>query len=219
MKSGKAQHPKVKHGHLLEYEKNELPDTDKMRTFVVTGATDGIGLYTAELLAKNAPNVKAPNARRVIGLHGRNAKKLSLAADKVKYEAPNDNFVLKTFCYDLSDIEKVKLFVADLMKTFDAGLELEYNYGRYGQLDCLINNAAIIDYEAEKAPKLVGADRWERTMMVNVIAPFFINYKLLTEYGGMQRIVTTTSGAMSDMKPKLAPSSVPFVANPWSAWK
>ena len=90
-----------------------------MRVFIVTGSTDGIGLYTAALLAKNAPKAIDPNVRRVIGLHGRSPDRLRMAADQVKYEAPNDNYVIKTFCYDLSDIEKVKLFIADIKKTFD----------------------------------------------------------------------------------------------------
>ena len=44
-----------------------------MRTFVVTGATDGIGLVTAKNLAKTAPKVAITNMKRFIGIHGRNA--------------------------------------------------------------------------------------------------------------------------------------------------
>ena len=42
--------PDLKSKCLAEYDEKEFPDTD-MRTFVVTGSTDGIGLYTALLLA------------------------------------------------------------------------------------------------------------------------------------------------------------------------
>ena len=106
-------------------------------------------------------------------------------------------------------------------KQFDPKFKVDYNCGCYGQLDCLVNNAGMIDYEAPNKPTIIGEDRWELTMMVNCIAPLFITYKLLTEYGGMQRVVTTTSSAMSDMAPKLANvKSVPFISNhPWSPWK
>ena len=42
------------------------------RTFLITGATDGIGLYTAKLLARNAPVVSNMKDKRVIAIHGRN---------------------------------------------------------------------------------------------------------------------------------------------------
>ena len=42
------------------------------KNFVITGATDGIGLITARLLARYAPKVNEPRAKRVIGIHGRN---------------------------------------------------------------------------------------------------------------------------------------------------
>jgi NAD(P)-dependent dehydrogenase (short-subunit alcohol dehydrogenase family) len=39
---------------------------------LITGSTDGIGLYTAKLLAKSSPNVADPNKKRLIFIHGRN---------------------------------------------------------------------------------------------------------------------------------------------------
>ena len=46
------------------------------RTFIVTGATDGIGQNTALCLAMNAPAVDSEEQKRVIGVHGRNQDKL-----------------------------------------------------------------------------------------------------------------------------------------------
>lgn len=43
-------------------------DRKPMESFLVTGSTDGIGLKTAKLLAKNAPD----GGKRVIGVHGKN---------------------------------------------------------------------------------------------------------------------------------------------------
>ena len=42
-----------------------------MRTYLVTGASDGIGMFTAKLLAKAAPAVQEPSQKRIIGVHGR----------------------------------------------------------------------------------------------------------------------------------------------------
>ena len=41
-----------------------------MRSFLITGSTDGIGLVTAKNLAKYAPPVAVTNMKRVIGVHG-----------------------------------------------------------------------------------------------------------------------------------------------------
>ena len=47
-----------------------------MRTFLITGATDGIGLFTAKMLAKYAPEAEEVYDKRIIAIHGRNPKKI-----------------------------------------------------------------------------------------------------------------------------------------------
>ncbi|MEP4099160.1 SDR family NAD(P)-dependent oxidoreductase, partial [Paraglaciecola sp.] len=51
-----------------------------MKTILITGATDGIGLATAKLLASQGHNLL---------MHGRNADKLKAAVEQVKRVSPD----------------------------------------------------------------------------------------------------------------------------------
>ena len=77
----------------------------------------------------------------------------------------------------------------------------------------------MIDIDAIKAPIAVGPAKIERTFMVNVVAPFYITYKMLTEYKNIRRVVTTSSGAMSDMKGPLDPKNIPLIVPEWAPFK
>ena len=65
----------------------------------------------------------------------------------------------------MSDFDAVKSFTDEILKDSD-------------QLDCLINNAAIFD---EKGPHKSKDGKYELTFMVNVLAPFYITQRVLTE--------------------------------------
>lgn len=81
--------------------------------------------------------------RRVIAIHGRNLTKIYDSIKAIKEHAPENeaNYHLKTFHYDLSDINCVKYFVDDVLEQFDED----------DPLDCLINNAGIIDVDGPNA--------------------------------------------------------------------
>ena len=67
----------------------------------------------------------------------------------------------------------------------------------YGQLDCFINNAAIID---EGGPHQTTDKKFEMTFMVNTVAPFITTCKLLTELDPQpKRIINITSSVMSNL--------------------
>ena len=77
------------------------------RTFLITGSTDGIGLNTAKCLAKTAPAATRKKDKRVIAIHGRNPDRIERAISEIiKCSKDNkQNYIIKSFCYDLSDYE------------------------------------------------------------------------------------------------------------------
>ena len=85
------------------------------KTILITGATDGIGLLTAETLAAEGHKVL---------LHGRSAEKLEAAAARVGTNP-------ETYRADLSDLSEVAAFAQRVR-------------GRNHSLDVLINNAGVL---------------------------------------------------------------------------
>ena len=158
-------------------------------TFLITGSTDGIGLLTAKMLAKTAPEIKEDGKRRRIFIHGRSKDRIEKARKEILSFAKEkqEYFELHSFCYDLSDFDQVKAFKADLISTFDPE--------KSRPLDCLINNAAIFEPNGRKK----SADgRFERTFMVNVLAPFYLTSKVLEAGIEPNRIIITSSISHSD---------------------
>ncbi|MEM8731995.1 MAG: SDR family NAD(P)-dependent oxidoreductase [Pseudomonadota bacterium] len=85
------------------------------KTILITGATDGIGLLTAQKLAADGHKVL---------LHGRNAEKLGKAAETVGPTA-------ETYLADLSDIAAVAALADEILSG-------------HTHLNALINNAGVL---------------------------------------------------------------------------
>lgn len=85
------------------------------KTILITGATDGIGLLTAQNLAAEG---------HTILLHGRSAQKLEAAARKVGGKN-------ETYIADLSNMAAVQAFAAEILKN-------------HTRLDVVINNAGVL---------------------------------------------------------------------------
>ncbi|MFI3207436.1 MAG: SDR family NAD(P)-dependent oxidoreductase [Clostridia bacterium] len=88
-----------------------------MKTILITGATDGIGLETARLFAKEGHNIL---------LHGRNYEKL----EKIKNELLKTNENIKTFVGDLSILKSTKYLAQEILSSTD-------------KIDVIINNAGV----------------------------------------------------------------------------
>ncbi|WP_163849565.1 SDR family NAD(P)-dependent oxidoreductase [Pseudooceanicola aestuarii] len=88
------------------------------KTILITGATDGIGLLTARMLAKDG---------HTLLLHGRSAEKLTAAVQSVS----TSGAAPRTYRADLSQLEEVSALAGEIT----AGHE---------RIDVLINNAGVL---------------------------------------------------------------------------
>lgn len=119
-------------------------------TFLITGATDGIGKATALALAQRGA--------RVI-LHGRNPAKLE--ATLAQLRAATGNTSLYPVLADFASLAEVAA-LADRVRT------------DFPQLNVLINNAGLLTDHRQ-----LSVDSFEMTFAVNYLAPFLLTVSLL----------------------------------------
>jgi retinol dehydrogenase 12 len=138
-----------------------------MLTILVTGATDGIGLATAEALASEG--------HRVL-MHGRTATKGQAAVDAVRAAAANRE--VRFVQADFASLSEIRSLAEELRAL--------------PRLDVLINNAGCINYS-----RSVTTDGFETTFAVNHLAPFLLTRLLLPKLraSAPARIVTVASAA------------------------
>lgn len=85
------------------YTEKDYPDLEG-KVYLVTGATGGIGLITAQLLAAQKAKVY---------LHGRSTSKMEAAIEKIKAEVPDAE--LSSVLFDLADLETIKPGIAPIL--------------------------------------------------------------------------------------------------------
>jgi NAD(P)-dependent dehydrogenase (short-subunit alcohol dehydrogenase family) len=137
------------------------------RTAVVTGATSGLGLETARVLA---------TARARVVIAGRGADRLAAAAEEVRAAAPDA--AIETVELDLGSLESVRVAAADLRSRLD-------------QIELLINNAGVMF-----TPFGQTADGFETQFGVNHLGHFEWTRQLLplvTTAAAGARVVNLTS--------------------------
>jgi retinol dehydrogenase 12 len=147
----------------------------KGKTVLITGATGGIGFYTARALARAGANVL---------LHGRSAKRGDVAVDTIKQEVPGAEVTFLEA--DLNSLAEIRTLAADVLHLAP-------------KLDVLINNAGVVQDR-----RSVTVDGFETTLAVNHLAPFYLTHLLLERMKASSpaRIVTVASSAHQGMKIK-----------------
>ena len=149
-------------------------DTDlKDKTFVLTGATSGIGLAAAQLLAERGAFL--------IGV-GRSAERCALVEGQLRSAHPQAQV---EYCVaNLSMQGQVRRLAADI-RTKLAAHQLR-------SLDGLINNAGTFTYWMTLTP-----EGFEMQWAVNHLAPFLLTRELLPllRAAPVARVVTVSSGS------------------------
>lgn len=137
------------------------------KVILLTGATDGIGLVTAEKLVA---------AGHHLLIHGRNENKLKSVEGKLK--ALNNGSV-NSFCADLSDFSDIENLLTAITKKFS-------------HIDVLINNAGIY-----KTDKPLTKNNLDIRFVVNTIAPYILTKRLLPLMNQSGRIINLSSAAQA----------------------
>ena len=140
------------------------------KTILITGATDGIGLETAKMIA--------PMGYTVL-LHGRNPEKLEAAASSVAAIKNAGN--VKTYRADLSILPEVGALADAIKRDFES-------------LDVLINNAGVF-----KMSDPITQDGYDARFIVNVVAPYQLTKALLATLGSSGRVVNLSSAAQASI--------------------
>ena len=138
------------------------------KNILITGATDGIGLEAAKMLAVQGHNLI---------IHGRNPDKLA-AVEKTLSAMSTDGKLTSYLC-DLSELKDVERLGAKITEN-------------HTSLDVLINNAGVF-----KVQNPATIDRFDVRFAVNTIAPYMLTKKLLPLFNLSGRIVNLSSAAQA----------------------
>ncbi|SPH17522.1 D-beta-hydroxybutyrate dehydrogenase [Defluviimonas aquaemixtae] len=143
------------------------------KTILITGATDGIGLEAAKMLA--------PKGHTLL-LHGRNPAKLAAAAKTVMA---------------LTGAGPVETYVADLARIGDVETLAKEVAERHAHLDVLINNAGVF-----KIPDPVTEYGLDARFVVNTLSPSLLTRQLLPLMDASGRVINLSSAAQAPVDPE-----------------
>jgi NAD(P)-dependent dehydrogenase (short-subunit alcohol dehydrogenase family) len=138
------------------------------RTYVVTGASDGIGLECVSQIARAEPGCR-------VVIVGRNPRRTAAAVGRIRSESPRVS--VDSLLCDFSDQSAVRRLADDLLATCD-------------RIDVLVNNAGTVF-----SRRTLTEDGIEATLAVNHLAGFLLTELLLDRIreSAPARIVFTSS--------------------------
>ena len=139
------------------------------RVVLVTGATSGLGLVTAEQLAAVGATVV---------LLGRDESKTNRVRDQISESTGSE--LVSTAIADMGDLDAVRRVAGELNERLD-------------RLDVLIHNAGALS-----ATRQLSAQGMEQTVASQVVGPFLLTTLLLPvlEKSAPARVLTMSSGGM-----------------------
>ncbi|WP_028116602.1 SDR family NAD(P)-dependent oxidoreductase [Ferrimonas senticii] len=137
------------------------------KTILITGATDGIGLVTAQMLVEQGHHVI---------VHGRNPAKIDAVVAQLREIGSG----------------QVASVVADLSNIADIAPMAAAVASKVERLDVLINNAGVF---TSGAP--ITADNLDVRFAVNTIAPYALTKALLPLLDANSRVVNLSSAAQA----------------------
>jgi NAD(P)-dependent dehydrogenase (short-subunit alcohol dehydrogenase family) len=142
------------------------------KTIMITGATDGIGLATAKILAAKGHNLL---------IHGRSREKLVRVKKLLIGLTPQKEATqfIETYLADLSSLSEVQVLAAHVKAV-------------HKNIDVLINNAGVF-----KTSEPVTPEGFDVRFMVNTIAPFLLTQLLLQIFKRSSRVVNLSSAAQA----------------------
>ena len=121
-------------------------ESTKKKLALVTGAARGIGLATAKLFSQNDYKVAI--------------------VDRDKNELSNlslTNNLMKSFCYDISDFNKVDMMYQEILEW-------------HNRIDVLVNNAGVADFGKIE---MTDFKRWNEVMKTNLDGAFICSQKAI----------------------------------------